>query len=478
MPALRTLWRKEGSMLNRAEASMGPQRRAQHSTLPRIRLLILIGVGALTLLLGWLRLQPAAARPPAPTIEFAVAAQRTGAATDRQITELQSRLRAVPTDWQAYSQLGLAYLQKAREQGDPTYYQKSEQAFAHALDLAPDDYTAIAGMGTLALARHQFGAALVWGEKARQLNPARSYAYGVIADAQVELGRYAEAVDTLQTMVDLRPDVSAYTRISYLRELYGDSEGALAMMQQAVEAGGSTPETVAWTRTQLANLYFNQGNLPQAELAYRRALALLPHYVYALGGLGHVRAAQGRSEEAVRLLTQSIQIMPLPEFVILLGDLYAQMGQPQAAQRHYDLVRTLETLYRANGVDVDVEMALFQADHAAESGGQPPAATVALARQAYARRPSIHAADVLAWALYRAGRYEEAQRYAQQALRLGTQDALKWFHAGMTAYRLNDLAQAHQQLRRALAINPYFSIRHTGEARRIVAELDGMAPDE
>jgi tetratricopeptide (TPR) repeat protein len=397
---------------------------------------------------------------------FSGVTDRTGASTDRLIDNLQASLRSKPEDWQAYSQLGLAYLQKARETGDPTYYQKVEEALQKALSLEPDDYNAISGMGTLALARHQFAAALEWGERARELNPYRSYAYGVIADAQTELGRYDEAVQTLQKMVDLRPDLSSYSRISYARELHGDMAGALQMMQQAVDSSSANPENAAWTRTQLANLYFNMGDLENAEIEYRHVLDKYPDYVYALGGLGRVRVAQGQTDAGIELLDQAIQIMPLPEFVITLGDTYTAAGQSEAAQQQYDLLRTIQKLYQANGVDVDIEMALFDADR-----GRSPAETVKQAQVAFARRPSIYAADVLAWALYQAGDYKEARSLSQQALRLGTQDALKFYHAGMIAYRLGDKLQARDYLDRALTLNPHFSILYAGEARRTLDAL-------
>lgn len=412
---------------------------------------------------------------PSAVVEdyFGDSVSRTGASTDRLVESLQARLRATPDDWQAYSQLGVAYLQKARETGDPTYYQKAEGALQKALALQPEDYVAVSGMGALELARHRFLSALEWGERARQINPHRTYAYGVIADAQIELGRYAAAVETLQAMVDLRPDMSSYARIAYLRELYGDTEGALEMMQWAVDAGGPHGENTAWTRTQLANLYFNLGDLARAEVEYQRTLEGLPGYVYALAGMGRVRAAQGRTDEAIALLTQASEAMPLPELVAIVGDVYQSVGETEAARQQYDLVRVIQQLYQANGVDVDLELALFDADQ-----GHDPAGTVARAREAYARRPNIHAADVLAWALYRAGAHQEAQTYAQQALRLGTQDALKLFHAGMIAHRLGERADASDYLGRALAINPYFSIRYADEARHALAELQTVSSAE
>ena len=391
---------------------------------------------------------------------------RLGVSIDEQIQTLQSRLRENPNDWQSYTQLGFAYLQKARETGDPSYYQKVEEALTKTLEHHSDDYATVSGMGALGLARHQFDSALEWGERARQLDPDRTYAYGVIADAQIELGQYTEAIETLQTMVDLRPDMSSYSRISYIRELHGDTEGALEMMQAAVDSGVPNAESTAWTRTQLGNLYFNAGNLEQAELEYVRTLSDRPGYVYALAGLGRVRAAQGKTDEAIELLTEATNVMPIPEFVITLGDLHQVNNQPDMAKQQYNLVTAIEQLHQANGVDMDMEIALFNADQDKDLD-----ATVERARQAYANRPSIHAADVLAWALYKTGHYEEAKIYAEEALQLGTPDALKLFHAGMIAYRLGENEQAQEYMEEALGINPHFSILYSEEAQETLELL-------
>jgi tetratricopeptide (TPR) repeat protein len=247
-------------------------------------------------------------------------------------------------------------------------------------------------------------------------------------------------------------------------------DGAIEMMQWAVDSGGANAENTAWTRTQLGNLYFNLGKIDRAEAEYLRTLEDKPGYVYALAGLGRVRMAQGQTEQAITLLTQARQAIPMPEFVIALGEIYEASGQTAAAQRQYDLVRAIQKLYAANGVDMDVEIALFDADH-----GHDIAATVEQARQAYQRRPSIFAADVVAWALYKAGNYQEAETYSQQALRLGSQDALKWFHAGMIESRLGKSTQAREYLQRALAINPNFSVIHQSEARRTLVELQAAS---
>jgi tetratricopeptide (TPR) repeat protein len=179
-----------------------------------------------------------------------------------------------------------------------------------------------------------------------------------------------------------------------------------------------------------------------------------------------VQAAQGHTDEAIKLFEQATAIMPMPEFVITLGDLYQMTGQQEKASQEYRLVGAIEKLYRANGVDMDMEIALFNADH-----DQNLPDTLALARKAYANRPSIHGADALAWALYKTDNYQEAQKYSQEALKLGTKDALKYFHAGMIALKLGDQTQAREFLKQALTINPHFSILYAEEAQRMLQTL-------
>jgi tetratricopeptide (TPR) repeat protein len=418
---------------------------------------------------SWRFAQPAQALPVDPNLAqsfFPNNFVRMGASTDETIQSLQAHLKTVPDDLASYSQLGLAYLQKTRETGDPSYYPKVEAVFKKVIAINPDDYSAVGGMGALALARHQFADALEWGLRARALNPNNSYAYGVITDAQIELGRYEAAVQTLQSMVNLRPDMSSYSRVSYIRELYGQTDSAVQAMQMAVDAGEPQLENTAWTRTQLGNLYFNMGDLNQAELEYQATLQGYPNYIYALAGLGRVRAAQQSWDQATAYLTRASQIMPIPDIIISLGDAYQSSGQAQAAQKEYSLVHAIQKLYQANGVDLDLEIALFDADHATD-----PAATLAQARQAYDRRPSIYGADVLAWALYQTGSYAQARSYSEQSLKLGTHDALKLYHAGMISYQLNDLARARQYLGLALKVNPYFSILFSSQAKQTLALL-------
>ncbi|MDQ4058292.1 MAG: tetratricopeptide repeat protein, partial [Actinomycetota bacterium] len=300
---------------------------------------------------------------------------------------------------------------------------------------------------------------------ARRINPDNAQIRGVIGDAYLELGLYDEADRVFQRMVDLRPDLSSYARASYARELRGDVAGAIRFMKLAKGAAGTSSDA-AWTSYQLGDLYFNSGRYEAASLAFRRGRYLDPSSVLVRFGIAKVAAARGDFRRATAILERVTQRQPLAEYVILLGDIYAASGRVDRAAGQYELVAVIEKLYRSNGVNVDLEQALFDADHDNAEGA------LEIARTEYQRRRSVHVADALAWAHYANGEFSAAQRYSRQALRLGTRNALFHFHAGMIAVELGHPGAARRHLTTALDINPGFSILHAPTAAATLDDLE------
>jgi tetratricopeptide (TPR) repeat protein len=385
---------------------------------------------------------------------------------DGGIASLQQRLREIPDDWRGFAQLGLAYVAQARVTADPSWYPKAEGVLRRSLRLQPDENVDGAlGIGALDLARHDFAAALREGRRASDLNPYSADAYGVIGDALLELGRYDRAFEALQTMVDTRPDLASYARVAYARELVGDVPGAERAMRLAFDAAG-TPSDSAWTTYQLGELAFGSGDVGSARAWYARGLDLDPAYVPNLAGLAKVAWARGDDELAIARLTEVVARYPSAEFVGALADLYRATGKPALADRQEAVVAAMHDLATANGVNVDLELALFDADH-----GDPEGA-LAAARAEWARRQSVHVADAYAWALYANGRYQRASTFAERALALGTRSALFLFHAGMIRLELGDEVGARRYLSDAVATNPNFSFLHAAEAARVLATLE------
>jgi tetratricopeptide (TPR) repeat protein len=378
---------------------------------------------------------------------------------DSEISRLEAKLKQDTNDWKSLDQLGYAYIQKARDTGDPSYYGRAETVLEQAAQINPNDPDAIIGLGSLALSRHEFQQALDYGHKAFALAPHKAAVFGVIGDAYTELGQYDAAVEAFQNMVDTRPDLSSYSRVSYARELHGDLDGAIKAMQDAVEAGSPNAENTNWCLIQLGQLYWMKGDLTSAEHQYQQVLAYFPKYVYALGSMGQIRAAQGNLVAAADYYKQATDIIPLPQYVTALGDVYTKMGKTDEARKQYDLFLFIARTYEVNKVNFGIEKAIFLADHDMNLSD-----ALTAAQQAGAIRDDVNTQDSLAWVLYKNGKLAEAKAASDKALRLGTPNSLLYFHAGMIAQALGDTATAQANLQKALALNPQFHIFYADQA--------------
>jgi tetratricopeptide (TPR) repeat protein len=419
-------------------------------------------LAAAVLGLGGVLRSNGAAAPQRPHAAASVLAAGFAAGdTTALVAQLQTAVRDEPRNVHDLGLLGLAYQQRARETGDPSWYRKSGGILARAAAIAPNDLIVTSGLGQLELSRHRFGVALGFGRRAVALAPSNAAGYGILGDALIELGRYDAAFRTFNTMARLKPSIASYARVSYARELSGDWLGAIEAMRLAGSAAAGQQEPTAWVHVQLGKLFWNHGRLTRASREFHAALVAFPGYVYALDGLAQVAAAQGRLGRAAALERQAQETIPLPQFVGFLAEVERAAGHQQAARRSYSLIGVIDRVLRANGVRTDLELALIRADR-----GIDPAGTVTLARRAQKLRPSIDGDDVLGWALARSGRCTEALGWSKHALRLGTRDALKFFHRGMIERCLGDAPAARIWFQRALALNPHFSVRWSPVARR------------
>ncbi len=390
---------------------------------------------------------------------------------DARVRASQLLLRRNPLDARGYHRLGDAYVQKARETGDAKYFTLAEEALRKSLAIAPRSSGAVRHLAYVLYSRHAFAEAAAEAAKAIALDPADSHAFGVLGDAQLEVGQYAEAELTYQRMAALDEDLYALSRLSGLKSLRGDVEGAIADLERAIDDGraaGRPAESIAWAQWQLATEHWNVGRLEAAEAGHQAALTTYPHYHRALAGLGHVRAAQGRFGEAVALYREAIGVVPQPDYVAALGDVLAKTGRPEEARRQYELVEYIGRLSALNQALYNRELASFYLDHETKLD-----AALALARRELDVRRDIYAHDLLAWALYRNGQPEAARAAMAEALRLGTRDARLFYHAGMIERALGDAGAATQYLRRALETNPHFHPLQADEARRTLRALEG-----
>ena len=376
------------------------------------------------------------------------------------VRELERRVAASPRDGDALTLLALAYQQRGRETGDPAYYRLASVALARAAAAHGRPELIFQARASLANTRHRFRTGLALARRALRLDRYNGSAYGALGDAELNLGRYRAAFAAYDRMADLSPGIAAYTRVANARELLGRRDAAAAALRLALQADSTVPEQVAWTLVQRGNVEFNRGRTAAAAAAYRRALTAVPGYVHADAGLARVDAARGRYADAAARLRHVVERLPLPAYVILLGDVLHVSGHEAEARREYALVGAIERLFEANGVRTELQTALFDLDH-----GRHLRDALARARAAYRSAPGIYADDAVAWGLFRLGRCGEAKARSIRSLRLGTKDGLLFFHRGEIERCLGDSAAARLWFGRALRLNPHFSLLWAPVAR-------------
>ena len=377
-----------------------------------------------------------------------------------------ARVAEDPDDGEAQLQLGLALLQRIRETADPSLYSAAEDALQAARRLRPDDALPLVGLGGILLGKHEFAEALEIGESAAALDPSSSGARAVVVDALIELGRYEAASDAVDRLVGQSADLTSLARLSYVRELRGDVSGALEAMERAAASPGLAPENTAFALALVGQLQQQDGQPDAARDAYDAALRIIPQHAPSIAGLGRLAVATGDLAAARAHFERAVEILPLPEYVIALGETLEAAGNPADARKQYDLARAQIALLQAEGVVVDLDLALFEADH-----GDATTALM-LAEAAYGETPTVRAADALGWALHRAGRDDEGWERAQEALRLGSRDPRFAYHAGAIALARGDEVAARRHLEEALQTDPGFSATDAEEARRLLARIE------
>jgi len=382
----------------------------------------------------------------------------------------QKRVKHNSKDAVSLAILGQLYLRQARQTGDVTYYQQAEAALHQALALLPGYVPAQITLASTLYAQHNFIEALDIARRLYQENPQNSEALAIMGDAYLALGKYQEAGDIFRELSQRQLTPPVLARLAHQAELHGQPEEALQLMQRAARetlAAGQSREELVWYLIRLGDLYFNGGQLQLAGAHYEAALRLFDNQPIALAGLGKVRAAQGQYAAAIRLYEQAIAVIPQPDLLAALGDLYLLAGQPDQAQRHYDTVEYTGKLAEINRQLYNRQLANFYADH-----DRHVDKALALALAELELRRDIYGFDTAAWAYYKNGRFDEAQQMMEQAMALGTRDAKLYYHAGMIAWAQADLASAKAWLDTALAINPYFDLRQAALARETLQKIE------
>ena len=370
-----------------------------------------------------------------------------------------------PKNADGYNQLAFALSRRARETSDPDYYEQALEAVNESLRLAPDNFDARRMETWIALGKHEFARALPLARALSQSRPDDVLAYSLLTDACVETGNYDEAEKAAQWALDMRPgDISGLTRAAYLRELFGDIQGSVDLMQSAYnKTPPSEVEDRAWILTQFAHLQLLSGKPEVAELALADALKLFPGYHYALGNMVKVKLAQKRYEEAVAVARDFVSAAPHPENLFVLGEVLARAGKADEVKTAFEDFET-KAVAESKGTDnANRELVLYYVNHAGK-----PAEGLRFAKQEMEHRQDLFTREAYAWALQANGELVAARKEMDKVIAIGIRYPVYFYHAGIIAQKNGD----HEQAKK------YFQESLTQADRSEVADLARAALDQ
>lgn len=392
--------------------------------------------------------------------------------TKASMEGLLAKLRTNPNDQKSRLLLAEAYMQEGRVTGNHPYYDAAAmQLLQEVLKTDPENFEALCCQASLSLTQHHFSQGLALAEQAQAINPQSGYVYGLLTDANVELGRYDQAVKMADKMNQVRPDLTAYTRVSYLREIYGDMPGAIQAMDMAVKAGYNGLEQTEWSRVALGHLYEVSGQLDKAQGYYEQALAMRPNYAYALAGLARVAAAHKDYATAIKNLNLARATVKDYAFTDELVDVYRLNNQPAEAEKmaRESVEMLADAAKQANdneelGHYTDRELAYAylktnELDKALEH-----------AKIEYARRPdNIDVNETLAWVYYKRGDFPEALKYMTVARRTNSQNPVLLCRAGLILTKTGKVAEGQALITKALETAPYLNPEVEAEGKKMLA---------
>jgi tetratricopeptide (TPR) repeat protein len=392
--------------------------------------------------------------------------------TKAAIEGLQYKIRRDNNDTQSKLLLALAYMQEARVTGEHPYY------YPAALDLVDEvldrknaaqevRFEATVAKAMIQLSLHKFEDALKTGNQAKVLNPKRASVYGVLCDANLELGNYEEAIKMADKMVAIRPDLMSYARVSYLREIHGNLDGAIQAMELAARSGYPGLEQTAWTMYTLGGLYEKKGNLALAKLTYEQILRERPSYAFAIGGLARLEAKKGDTKEAIKLYSQAANIIPEFTFQQELARLYKKTGDIKKAKSiTEELFEGFEEDQEA-GHDMNLELARAYIDL---EQNYDEALTYAV--KEYNKRPAnIDVNKTLATIYYHKGDYKKAQRYLRKAIVTKSQDPSLVCLNGLISYRLGNKIPGEKLVQQSLTMNPFMDDAIASEGKSLISKV-------
>jgi tetratricopeptide (TPR) repeat protein len=376
---------------------------------------------------------------------------RESTPAQQRIVAAKQQIEADPKKVQAYNELALAFLRRSRETADLRYLSDADAALKQGMKLDPADFQLRKTQVVLMLGRHQFSEAAEQAATLHLRMPDDVMTYGLLAEADIALGKYSEADTNAQWMMNMRPNNTPALLIgAKLRMLFGDARGAIEFLNQAYsQTSPAEVEELAWIANQIASIYIDSGQNDEAAQTLEQAEQLFPDYPSTMENLARVREGQNRVNEAIQLWTKASTLDPDPHVLYELARAQEAAGSTGEARATYTRFEK-----QANAPDLATDSSKL--DLIRMYAGIPSTApnALTLAQHEADVRQDVWTLDAYAWALYVNGKLQEADQTIQRALAVGIQSARIFDHAGRIAQKVNNSAEAAMYFERSAQVDP------------------------
>jgi tetratricopeptide (TPR) repeat protein len=425
---------------------------------------------ALVVAAGWLGARKLGAFEPGEvsSVPASSAMSETGD-RETQIRVWKSALAQDPKSAIALTQLSGLYLQRARETGDDNNYIEAEKLARRSLALRINrNGPAFVTLAAALVAQHRFVEAEAVAKDLVAYDPSIPQYRAQLGEIQMEVGHYAAARVSFDSLYSVRTHLSIAPRLARWEELNGNVAGARQLLTDALanaKARRDLPkEQVAWFHLRLGDIDMRNGRMRRARAMFEQGLAIEPNDYRLLDAMAHLEAVEGNPRKAIEYGERGIAIKLDPATLGLIGDAYASLGDSARAQEYY---KTMEVAVSGQPGAYHRAWSLFLLDHDLQVSQ-----VLANVEKELETRKDIYGYDLLAWALHKSHRDREARAAMTEARKLGTRDAMLFYHEGMIDRALGDSKRARYFLAQALQTNPGF---HPTQPRDIKFVIDSIA---
>lgn len=386
--------------------------------------------------------------------------------TDRIKTLYDNSVLAIKNnaqDYKSYLQLATVFINEGRLTGNLGYYNEAAmQMLDYVIESKQSnkqiEFEALNYKAAVLLSMHQFQQAYEVAKQALQISNKNSGILGAMVDAYVELGNYDAAVKMCDSMIQLKPDIRSYSRVSYLRQINGDNSGAIEAMHYAVTAGVPGEENTEWARVTLGDLYLNTGAIDSAEMFYKESLARRPGYVYAEMGLAKVEKARKNYDAAISHCENAIRTISESSFITFMADCYILKGEKEKAEEIYtDVLKLLEQSEKEqNKKEARVKHNGARELALAHLNVKNYDEALLYANKDLEMRPeNIDANELVAWIYYLKGDITNAKIHAEKMLATHIKNANNLYKAALIYVKAGDIEKGNVLMHEAKNISSY-----------------------